>query len=161
MFRYYVDLVFIRLYKHREWFLNLFRVNIKSHTYIDKRNYYEVVSIEINNLNKDGLGLLKNMPKSVLSKINISHSFLTNNKDSEIEVTIISGSTPNEISQVVNSLGGKYTDLGYGYGLVLIPIDNIVALATSPQIQYIELPKSLYTADYQSNRASWDRKSVV
>ena len=113
-----------------------------------------MVSIEINNLNKDGLGLLKNMPKSVLSKINISHSFLTNNKDSEIEVTIISGSTPNEISQVVNSLGGKYTDLGYGYGLVLIPIDNIVALATSPQIQYIELPKSLYTADYQSNRAS-------
>ena len=91
-----------------------------------------MVSIEVNNLNKNGLGLLKNMPKSVLSKINISHSFLTNNKDSEIEVTIISGSTPNEISQVVNSLGGKYTDLGYGYGLVLIPIDNIVALATSP-----------------------------
>ena len=132
----------------------MFRVNIKSHTYIDKRNYYEVVSIEINNLNKDGLGLLKNMPKSVLSKINISHSFLTNNKDSEIEVTIILGSTPNEISQVVNSLGGKYTDLGYGYGIVLIPIENIVALATSPQIQYMELPKSLYTTDYESNRAS-------
>ena len=113
-----------------------------------------MVSIEINNLNKDGLGLLKNMPKSVLSKINISHSFLTNNKDSEIEVTIISGSTPNEISQVVNSLGGKYTDLGYGYGIVLIPIENIVALATSPQIQYMELPKSLYTTDYESNRAS-------
>ena len=113
-----------------------------------------MVSIEVNNLNKNGLGLLKNLPKSVLSKINISHNFLINNKDTEIEVTIISGSTPNEISQVVNSLGGKYTDLGYGYGLVLIPIDNIVALATSPQIQYIELPKSLYTADYQSNRAS-------
>ena len=154
VFRYYVDLVFIRLYKYGKWFLNLFRVNIKSHTYIDKRNYYEVVSIEINNLNKDGLGLLKNMPKSVLSKINISHSFLTNNKDSEIEVTIILGSTPNEISQVVNSLGGKYTDLGYGYGIVLIPIENIVALATSPQIQYMELPKSLYTTDYESNRAS-------
>ena len=36
----------------------------------------------------------------------------------------------------------------------MIPIENLTALATSPKIQYIELPKSLYTNDYESNRAS-------
>lgn len=104
--------------------------------------------------NKVGLGLLKNIPKSILAKFSISNNFLASNSDTEIEVSIISGSSPSEISQLVDSLGGKYTDLGYGYGIVLIPVENIVNLATSPQIQYIELPKSLYTNDYESNRAS-------
>lgn len=104
--------------------------------------------------NKNNLGLLKNIPKSILSKFNISNNFLATSNDAEIEVSIISGSSPSEISQIVENLGGKYTDLGYGYGIVLIPIENIIALATSPQIQYIELPKSLYTNDYESNRAS-------
>ena len=88
--------------------------------------------------NKVGLGLLKNIPKSILAKFSISNNFLASNSDTEIEVSIISGSSPSEISQLVDSLGGKYTDLGYGYGIVLIPVENIVNLATSPQIQYIE-----------------------
>ena len=104
--------------------------------------------------NKNNLGLLKNIPKSILSKFNISNNFLATSNDAEIEVSIISGSSPSEISQIVENLGGKYTDLGYGYGIVLISIENITDLATSPQIQYIELPKSLYTNDYESNRAS-------
>ena len=104
--------------------------------------------------NKNNLGLLKNIPKSILSKVNISNNFLAASNDTEVEVSIISGSSPEEISQIVENLGGKYTDLGYGYGIVLIPIENLTALATSPKIQYIELPKSLYTNDYESNRAS-------
>ena len=59
---------------------------ILNQTYIDKRNDYEVVNIE-GNLNN--LGILKNMPTSILSKLNISHSFLATNNDSEIEVSII------------------------------------------------------------------------
>ena len=103
---------------------------------------------------KNNLGLLKNIPKAILSKFNISNNFLATSNNTEIEVSIISGSSPSEISQIVENLGGEYTDLGYGYGIVLIPVENIIALATSPQIQYIELPKSLYTNDYESNRAS-------
>ncbi|MBP3914961.1 MAG: S8 family serine peptidase [Clostridium sp.] len=94
------------------------------------------------------------MPTSILSKLNISHSFLATNNDSEIEVSIISGASPSEISKIVENLNGKYVDLGYGYGIAEIPIENLVVLATSPEIQYIELPKSLYADDYESNRAS-------
>ena len=54
----------------------------------------------------------------------------------------------------MENLNGKYVDLGYGYGIAEIPIENLVVLATSPEIQYIELPKSLYADDYESNRAS-------
>lgn len=104
--------------------------------------------------NLNNLGILKNMPTSILSKLNISHSFLATNNDSEIEVSIISGASPSEISKIVENLNGKYVDLGYGYGIAEIPIENLVALATSPEIQYIELPKSLYADDYESNRAS-------
>ena len=104
--------------------------------------------------NLNNLGILKNMPTSILSKLNISHSFLATNNDSEIEVSIISGASPSEISKIVENLNGKYVDLGYGYGIAEIPIENLVALATSPEIQYIELPKSLYADDYESNRSS-------
>lgn len=104
--------------------------------------------------NLNNLGILKNMPTSILSKLNISHSFLATNNDSEIEVSIISGASPSEISKIVENLNGKYVDLGYGYGIAEIPIENLVALATSPEIQYIELPKSLYADDYESNRTS-------
>ena len=104
--------------------------------------------------NKNNLGILKNIPTSILSKLNISHSFLATNNDSEIEVSIISGASTSEVSKIVENLNGKYVDLGYGYGIVEISIENLVALANSPEIQYIELPKSLYADDYESNRAS-------
>ena len=44
--------------------------------------------------NKNNLGLLKNIPKSILSKFNISNNFLATSNDAEIEVSIISGSSP-------------------------------------------------------------------
>lgn len=71
-----------------------------------------------------------------------------------IEVVIISSSTPEEMSGIVNSLAGKYEDLGYGFGIVTLPIENLWKLANVESIQYIELPKSLYTTDAASNRAS-------
>ncbi|MDZ5010926.1 S8 family serine peptidase, partial [Clostridium perfringens] len=39
-------------------------------------------------------------------------------------------------------------------GIVTIPIGNLGKLASSESIRYIELPKSLYTTDSQSNRAA-------
>ena len=87
--------------------------------------------------NKNNLGILKNIPTSILSKLNISHSFLATNNDSEIEVSIISGASTSEVSKIVENLNGKYVDLGYGYGIVEISIENLVALANSPEIQYI------------------------
>ena len=53
----------------------------------------------------------------------------------------------------MSGLGGTYEDLGYGFGIVNIPVNSLVALSNVPTIRFIELPKSLITADAQSNRA--------
>ncbi|MEG2739805.1 S8 family peptidase [Clostridium sp.] len=71
-----------------------------------------------------------------------------------IEVTILSGDNVDNLSQSVDKLGGKYEDLGYGYGIVNIPVDNLGKLEEVESIRYIELPKSLYTSDSESNRAA-------
>jgi len=114
-----------------------------------------VRTIENINPNKvdAGLGLIQNVPKNILSKLGISHG--TSFSDGgTIEVTIISGDSPENITKIVEDLGGRYEDLGFGFGIVNIPVDNLWRLANVSSIQYIELPKSLYTTDSQSNRAA-------
>ena len=100
-----------------------------------------------------GLGLLQNVPKNILSKLGISHG-INFSDEGTIEVTIISGDSPENITKIVEDLGGRYEDLGFGFGIVNIPVDNLWRLANVSSIQYIELPKSLYTTDSQSNRAA-------
>ena len=117
-------------------------------TYIVINQYNEVLDIETN------LGLLKGIPKEVLSKLNISSAYLSGEIEKEIEVVIISGDNVDNISQTVDNLGGKYLNLGYNFGIVTIPVDKIIDLALVPTIQYIEFPKNLYTTDFESNRAS-------
>lgn len=114
-----------------------------------------MVNIENLTLNKmdSTLGLIQNTPKNLLSKLGINFSFGTG-VGNTIEVTIISGDTSENIRKIVEDLGGKYEDLGYGFGIVTIPMNNLIKLANNPSIQYIELPKQLYTTDNQSNRAA-------
>ena len=100
-----------------------------------------------------GLGLLQNVPKNILSKLGISHG-INFSDEGIIEVTIISGDSPENINKIVEDLGGRYENLGFGFGIVNIPVDNLWRLANVSSIQYIELPKSLYTTDSQSNRAA-------
>ena len=113
-----------------------------------------MIFIEANNSNQNYLGLLKNFPIEVLGKLNISNGFVLKNVQQEIEVTIISGDSVDKVAQSVDNLGGKYEDLGYNFGIVTIPVDKLIDLALNPSIQYIELPKSLYTTDSEANRAS-------
>lgn len=114
-----------------------------------------MIIIENINSNKisSGLGLAQNISKSLLGKLAIDGGF-GKEKNNVIEVTIISGATPEEIRVEVENAGGSYYDLGYGFGLVTISIDNIIKLANIPSIEYIELPKQLYTTDSSSNRAA-------
>lgn len=100
-----------------------------------------------------GLGLLQNVPKNILSKLGISHG-INFSDEGTIEVTIISGDSHENINKIVEDLGGRYENLGFGFGIVNIPVDNLWRLANVSSIQYIELPKSLYTTDSQSNRAA-------
>lgn len=99
------------------------------------------------------LGILQNLPTGVLSKLGISATpaLLEGNR---IEVIILTSSTEGEMQEIVSGLGGTYEDLGYGFGIVNIPVNSLVALSNVPTIRFIELPKSLFTADAQSNRAS-------
>ncbi|MGG7214317.1 S8 family serine peptidase [Clostridium nigeriense] len=99
------------------------------------------------------LGLIQNMPKGLLSKLGVNFA-INNQVGNIIEVTIISADTPENVRRLVESLDGKYEDLGYGFGIVTISVENIVNLANSSSIQYIELPKQLFTTDSISNRAA-------
>ncbi|MGL4848911.1 MAG: S8 family serine peptidase [Clostridium sp.] len=73
-------------------------------------------------------------------------------KKQSIEVVGISGDNVDKISQSVENLGGKYEKLGYGYGIITIPVDKIQELNSLSQFQYLELPKTVYTSDFYSNR---------
>ena len=66
-------------------------------TYIVINQYNEVLDIETN------LGLLKGLPKEVLSKLNISGAYLSGETEKEIEVVIISGDNVDNISQTVDN----------------------------------------------------------
>ena len=109
----------------------------------------------IENINKidSGLGLAQNISKSLLSKLGINTS-VSKEKTDTIEVTIISGDTPENIRAAVKNIGGSYYDLGYGFGIVTISMEKIIDLANIKSIEYIELPKQLYTTDSGSNRAA-------
>ncbi|WP_119864141.1 S8 family peptidase [Clostridium isatidis] len=100
-----------------------------------------------------GLSLLQNLPASISGKLGISFapSLLEGNR---IEVIILTSSNEAEMQEIVSGLGGTYEDLGYGFGIVNIPINSLIALSNVPTIRYIELPKNLFTTDAQSNRAS-------
>nr|WP_300383664.1 S8 family peptidase [Clostridium sp.] len=100
-----------------------------------------------------GIGLIQNVPKNILSKLGINYSQVLD-QESLLEVIIISGSTPERLDEVISSIGGKYESLGYGFGIVSLPKENLWKLSSLEDIQYIELPKSLYTTDAASNRAS-------
>lgn len=113
-----------------------------------------MIFIETNYSNQNYLGLLKNFPIQVLGKLNISNSFMLKNVEQEIEVIIISGDSVDKVAESVDKLGGKYEDLGYNFGIITIPVDKLIDLALNPSIQYIELPKSLYTTDSEANRVS-------
>lgn len=99
------------------------------------------------------LGLIQNIPKNLLSKlgINLGEDF---NKNGAVEVVILSPDSPEKLKSIIESIGGTYESLGFNYGIVKIELNKIGELAAIPSIQYIELPKELYTSDYQSNRAA-------
>lgn len=114
--------------------------------------------INIENINSSkmnsSLGLIKNTPQNLLGKLGINLQLTSEGGKNNIEVVALSGDKPINLKSFVESLNGKYEDLGFGYSLITIPIENLVDLATSKYIKYIELPKSLYTTDSESNRAT-------
>ena len=96
--------------------------------------------------------LIKNIPKELLGKIGLLWN--TGNENESIEVVVLYGEAYEAVNAYVNKIGGILDNLGYGFGIVTIDIKDLIKLAESPDIQYIELPKSLYFTDSLSNRAA-------
>lgn len=96
--------------------------------------------------------LLKNLPKELLGKLNISWS--TQSDTETIEVIVLYGESYEKVNEYVKKIGGQLDNLGYGFGIVTIDVKDLITLVKSPDIQYIELPKSLYFSDVYSNRAA-------
>ena len=99
------------------------------------------------------LGVIQSIPNYLLSKLGISLGGLYSS-DGIIEVIILSPESPDKLRNRIEAIGGVYESLGFSYGIVKISIDKIGDLVAIPTIQYIELPKELYTSDEQSNRAA-------
>lgn len=99
------------------------------------------------------LQLYRVLGRDVMNKLNLFKGNMVDGQNT-IEVIIITGENVDNISQTVDNIGGKYEDLGYGYGIVTIPVDRVPQLEALDEIQYIELPKELYFSDINSNRAA-------
>ena len=94
------------------------------------------------------IGLLTNVPKAILDEIGFQ------SQGNILELTILYRDTPEQTRAFVEGLGGTFTDLGFNFAIVNIPRDKLDQLSLSNTIQYIELPKSLYEQDEESNRVS-------
>lgn len=97
------------------------------------------------------IGLLTNVPKAILDELGYKFNVEGTNN---IQLVILYRDAPEATRVFIESLGGRFQDLGYSFAIVEIPIDKLQELSVSNTIQYIELPKSLYQQDKESNRAS-------
>lgn len=99
------------------------------------------------------LNLLINVPSDIRDKIIYGYG-AENVEGNEVELVILYSGTPEVISEKISAVGGAFEDLGFGYGIVTIAGKDIEKLLTIREINYIELPKTLYFAFEPSNRAS-------
>ncbi|MDD7794197.1 S8 family serine peptidase [Clostridium sp. 'White wine YQ'] len=99
------------------------------------------------------INLLNKLPNQLIYKI---ASLAENEKINKgnIEVVVLFGNNMKEFSDSVNKIGATLEDLGYGFGIVTIKASDIRRVSELQGAQYIELPKVLFTSDFNSNKAS-------
>lgn len=101
----------------------------------------------------NSVNLLKNFPKDILNNILNLYNIGTS-KEGTIELVIIFGGNVESFKKSVESIGGIFENLDYGFGIITIKIEDLSKVGLLPNLQYIEFPKTLVTSYYQSNRAS-------
>lgn len=98
------------------------------------------------------LNLLINLPPELYEKIvdlSSSSQFLTN----KVELEVLIGDNVDNVRQAVDNIGGTFENLGYGYGIITLPVDKIKDISKVRGIYYLELPQVLFTSSLDSNRA--------
>lgn len=97
------------------------------------------------------LNLFKLIPAELQIKL---LNYVKQDNTSTIDLSVIYNGNPINVSEKINNIGGKFEDLGYGFGTVTIPIESIQKVSTVTEIVYAELPKVLYTTYAPSNLES-------
>ena len=102
------------------------------------------------NKGKVGIDFINTIPKQILTSLIEKYS--PNN--GEIELVVLYGENFLRFKNSVDAIGAKVEDLGYGFGILIIKVNDLSRIIELEGLQYIELPKILYTSAYDSNRAS-------
>lgn len=102
------------------------------------------------NKGKVGIDFINTIPKQILTSLIEQYS--PNN--GEIELVVLYGDNFLRFKNSVDAIGAKVEDLGYGFGILIIKVNDLSRIIELEGLQYIELPKILYTSAYDSNRAS-------
>lgn len=97
--------------------------------------------------------ILSDIPLAILSNITKYYDSDESSKG-KIELVVIFNDTVDNFKRSVESIGGTFENLDYGYGIIVIDVNSITRLDEVEGIQYLELPKILSTNDYGSNRAA-------
>ncbi|GAA0781715.1 S8 family peptidase [Hathewaya limosa] len=109
---------------------------------------FKVIKIE----NTEGiLNLLKFVPNDIKTKI-LSYNKIENLEN--IEVVVLINGDSNSVLRQVKTFDGNFEYLGYGFGIVTVPIGKLEEISNIKEIVYMELPKTLYTSYAPSNSAS-------
>ena len=97
--------------------------------------------------------LYTKLPKDLKSKlINIMEK--SNAKDNKIELTVLFGDNVDKVSEDVKKIGGDFLDLGFGFGIVTINVDDVLKVAQLSSIDYIEFPKTIFVNNQEANEIS-------
>lgn len=99
---------------------------------------------------KVGIDFINTIPKQILNSLIEQYS--PNN--GEIELVVLYGDNFLRFKNSADAIGAKVEDLGYGFGILIIRVNDLNRIIELEGLQYIELPKILYTSAYDSNRAS-------
>lgn len=111
--------------------------------------------------NKGGLlNLLSQLPASIREKL-ISYSGQEEMLKDKVELVVLFGNREAETKSAVEALGAVFESLGFGFGIITAATSDIDKVASINTIQYLELPKTLYTSFFESNRdicvpETWD-----
>lgn len=72
----------------------------------------------------------------------------------QVEFIVIFGGDEAIVRESTENFGGSFEDLGFGYGIVYLPLEKIDNIFLIKGIDYVELPKILFTSYAISNRVS-------
>ncbi|WP_309449482.1 S8 family peptidase [Clostridium sp.] len=111
------------------------------------------------------VNLLNKIPEQLLYKVaSLSQNEQINKGN--IEIVVLFGNNLDKVTKSVQQIGGTFENLGYGFGIVTLKSEDVRKVSQIEGVQYVELPKVLFTSDFESNKAccvpnAWDRYGLT